>query len=105
MAQSTVKKIQRILEVKTDGVWGPKSQKALNNEIGKTGATGNPTLAKIQKLLGVKHDGFWGPKSQQTLNDGLEGGWAEPTVPQGLRVGMAMTARSRVRALPVFDLQ
>jgi len=44
---------------------GPKSQKALNDQIGKTGATGNPTLAKIQKLLGVKDDGFWGPKSQQ----------------------------------------
>lgn len=73
MAQSTVKKIQGILEVKTDGVWGPKSQKALNDQIGKTGATGNPTLAKIQTLLGVKDDGFWGPKSQQALNDELEG--------------------------------
>ena len=53
MAQLTVKEIQGILEVKTDGVWGPKSQKARSDQIGKTGATGNPTLAKIQKLLGV----------------------------------------------------
>ena len=73
MAQSTVKKIQGILEVKTDGVWGPKSQKALNRQISKTGATGNPTLSKIQKLLRVKDDGFWGSKSQQALNDELEG--------------------------------
>lgn len=40
MAQSTVKEIQGILEVKTDGVWGPKSQKALSDQIGKTGSTG-----------------------------------------------------------------
>ena len=73
MAQSTVKQIQDILEVKSDGVWGPKSQKALNDQIAKTGATGNPMLAKIQGLLGVKDDGFWGPKSQQALNDELQG--------------------------------
>src|SRR5436305_4015352 len=73
MAQSTVKKIQRTLEVKTDGVWGPKSQNALNRQIEKTAAIGNPALAKIQKLLGVKNDGFWGPKSQQVFNDEVEG--------------------------------
>jgi len=74
MAQATVKKIQDILGVEPDGVWGPKSQKALNDEIGKTGAKGNPTLAKIQKLLNVENDGFWGPKSQEALNDELAGG-------------------------------
>jgi hypothetical protein len=73
MEQSTIQKIQDILEVEADGVWGPKSRNALNTEIGKTGATGNPTLANIQKLLGVKDDGFWGPKSQQALNDEIEG--------------------------------
>ena len=69
MAQATVKRIQDILGVEPDGVWGPKSQKALNDEIGKTGAKGNPTLAKIQKLLNVENDGFWGQKSQEVLND------------------------------------
>jgi len=73
MEQSTVQKIQDLLGVKADGVWGPKSRNALNAEIGKTGATGNPTLTEIQKLLGVKADGFWGPQSQQALNDELDG--------------------------------
>jgi hypothetical protein len=73
MAQSTVQKIQGILDVETDGIWGPKSQKALNEQIGNTGAKGNPTLAKIQRLLGVEDDGFWGPNSQQALNNELEG--------------------------------
>ena len=73
MTQSTVKEMQAILGVKTDGVWGPKSRNALNSKIGKTRATGNPKLAKIQKLLGVKDDGFSRAKSQRALNDELEG--------------------------------
>ncbi len=77
MANSTVQKIQGILGVKSDGVWGPKSQNTLNNEIGKTAGDGNPLLAKIQKVLGVGADGFWGPKSQKALNDELDGGAAK----------------------------
>lgn len=69
MAKSNVQKIQDILGVESDGIWGPKSQKALNSEIGKTGEEGNPILVKIQKLLGVEPDGFWGPISQQAFND------------------------------------
>ena len=76
MAQSNVQKIQGILGVKSDGVWGPKSQNTLNAEIGKTAGKGNPLLAKIQKLLGVGADGFWGPISQKALNDELAGGAA-----------------------------
>lgn len=76
MAKSTVQNIQGILGVKSDGVWGPKSQNTLNGEIGKTAGKGNPVLAKIQKLLGVEADGFWGPKSQKALNDELDGGAA-----------------------------
>jgi hypothetical protein len=74
MTESTVKKIQTILNVEPDGIWGPKSQNALNVEIGKTGKQGNPTLAKIQKLLGVEADGFWGPVSQKAFNDEPIGG-------------------------------
>ncbi len=73
MSTPRVKKIQTILGTQPDGIWGPKSQKALNAEIGRTSGQGNPTLAKIQKLLGVKADGFWGPVSQQALNDELDG--------------------------------
>jgi hypothetical protein len=74
MAKSIVEKIQDILGEEPDGIWGPKSQKALSDEI--AGATGeaNPVLVRIQKLLGVAADGFWGPDSQQALNDERDGG-------------------------------
>jgi hypothetical protein len=74
MANSTTEKIQSILGVKADGIWGPKSQAALNAEIKRTSGEGSPTLRKIQKLLGVNEDGFWGPKSQQGLNEELAKG-------------------------------
>jgi hypothetical protein len=72
MAQSTTQKVQSILGVKTDGVWGPNSQDALNAEIAKTGDR-NPVLAKIQALIGASPDGQWGPKSQKALNKALKG--------------------------------
>lgn len=74
MAKSNVEKIQTILGVKSDGIWGPKSQEALNAQIEATGGTGNSTLKRIQKLLGVEADGFWGPKSQKAMNQELAGG-------------------------------
>ena len=74
MTKSNVAKIQTILGVKADGIWGPKSQGALNTQIEKTGGNGSPLLKKIQKLLGVMDDGFWGPKSQSALNTELGGG-------------------------------
>jgi hypothetical protein len=74
MAKSNAEKFQTILGVEPDGIWGPKSQRALNTQIEGTGATGDPTLIKIQKLLGVDADGFWGPKSQKALNQALAGG-------------------------------
>lgn len=74
MAKSTAEEIQTTLGVKPDGIWGPKSQGALNAQIEATGGEGNPTLKKIQKLLGVEDDGFWGSKSQKALNKELGGG-------------------------------
>lgn len=74
MAQSIVEKVQDILGVKADGIWGSKSQAALNAEIKKTPGKGNPTLGKIQNLLGVADDGVWGPTSQGALNKELGGG-------------------------------
>lgn len=73
MSASTVKKIQTTLGTRPDGIWGPKSQKALNSEIGRTGAKGNPALARIQKILQISVDGIWGPISQQALNDEING--------------------------------
>ena len=71
MAKSTIEKIQEILGAKPDGIWGPKSQAALNRESKKTAAEGNAKLQEIQAILGVEADGFWGPKSQAALNKQL----------------------------------
>ena len=71
MAQSTVEKVQTILGVEADGIWGPKSQAALNAEIGKTAGKANPTIQKIQKAIGADADGFWGPNSQGALDAAL----------------------------------
>jgi hypothetical protein len=71
-----IEKIQTILgftDTDVDGIWGPKSQAALNKQIGSTQAS-NPTLAKIQKVLGVDADGVWGPVSQEALNVARGGG-------------------------------
>src|SRR5438046_10694924 len=37
----------------SDGDWGPKSQTALNREIGNTADTGNSVLVKMQEQRGV----------------------------------------------------
>ncbi len=73
MAQTTVQLIQSDLGVTPDGVWGPKSQGALNTQIGKTAGAANPILAKIQGRLGVTADGFWGQESQKALLKVLAG--------------------------------
>jgi hypothetical protein len=36
MAKSNITKIQQILREKPDGIWGPKSQAALNSQVKKT---------------------------------------------------------------------
>jgi hypothetical protein len=71
MAKSNTQEIQELLGTEPDGIWGPKSQAALNGEINKTADEGNPTLRKIQTILGVEADGFWGPNSQAALNKEL----------------------------------
>jgi hypothetical protein len=71
MARSNIERIQKLLDTDVDGIWGPKSQAALNGEINDTGAKPNSTLKKIQSILGVETDGFWGPISQAALNNEL----------------------------------
>jgi|SRR5215471_4608367 len=73
MAKSNIENIQEILGEEPDGIWGPKSQAALNDEIKKTAGEGNPTLQKIQTILGIDADGFWGPESQTALNNEIGG--------------------------------
>lgn len=67
---SAITQIQGLLTVAPDGVWGPKSQTALNREIGLT-IEANRTIEDIQTILGVKTDGQWGAKSQAALNKAL----------------------------------
>lgn len=74
MVKSIVKRIQNVLGAKPDGIWGPRSQAALNGQIKLTAKTGNQTLRKIQRILRVEPDGFWGPKSQAVLNKELASG-------------------------------
>jgi len=71
MAKSNIAKIQQILREKPDGIWGPKSQAALNSQIKKTADDANPALRKIEAVLGIEADGFWGVKSQEALNKEL----------------------------------
>lgn len=64
---TTVKQIQTVLGVKADSIWGPKSQQALNDQIGLT-IISNDEIEQIQALLGVPVDGRWGMLSQSALN-------------------------------------
>jgi len=68
MVRSRIKRIQAILGVAVDGIWGPKSQRALNCAIGITARTGSAVLERIQNVLSVHADGRWGPRSQTALN-------------------------------------
>ncbi len=58
---NVAQKIQQLIGVESDGVWGPVSQDALIHSDAAT-------KQQIQTLLGVAADGIWGPKSQAALN-------------------------------------
>lgn len=49
--------VQRIIESKTDGVWGPKSNAALVHWV-----------KNAQRVLGQSIDGSWGPKTDHAFN-------------------------------------
>lgn len=69
---NTVEQIQEELAVKADGIWGPKSQAALNAVISGTFEE-HGTLKRIQDILEVTVDGKWGPESQTALNTAIQG--------------------------------
>ena len=71
---NSIERIQKTLNVVQDGIWGPKTQAALNREIAKTGKGGNRNLKLIQRELNAQPDGIWGPKSQAALNRVLRRG-------------------------------
>lgn len=65
-----IEQIQKLLGVKVDGIWGPKSQLALIRATYKT-------KTEIQGILGVTQDGMWGPVSQAALNEATGGAQAQ----------------------------
>lgn len=67
---SKIGQIQEFLGLKSDEIWGPKSQAALNAEILKT-RDKNPVIAALQAILGVPQDGRWGIVSQTAFNIAL----------------------------------
>ena len=69
---TSIHKIQTILKVPHDGIWGPQSQAGLNREIRRTNGQANPKLRTIQAILGATEDGFWGSESQALLNRYVE---------------------------------
>jgi len=71
---NTIKKIQTLLGVVADGIWGPKSQAALIS-------ASDATKKSIQMILKVVPDGIWGPLSQAALNAAAHG--TEDATPPG----------------------
>ena len=105
MAKSTIEKIQEILGAKPDGIWGPKSQAALNREIKKTAAEGNAKLQEIQAILGVEADGFWGPKSQAALNKQIGQGEGFSSTASSFADPADLMAFKKCKATGKTDLQ
>jgi len=67
------KGIQRIVNVKIDGVYGPKTAQAVLDKFGlssKAGILSNKTRA-IQRHVGAYVDGIYGPKTAQAILDKL----------------------------------
>ena len=105
MAKSTIEKIQEILGAKPDGIWGPKSQAALNRESKKTAAEGNAKLQEIQAILGVEADGFWGPKSQAALNKQIGQGEGFSSTASSFADPADLMAFKKCKATGKTDLQ
>lgn len=62
--------IQSILGVSPDGIFGPKSQAALNRVIGET-TYEHATVLDLQRLLSVEGTSRWDIKSQRALDAAL----------------------------------
>ena len=70
--QTSIQRIQTILSVPHDGIWGPNSQAGLEREVQTVNGHGSPRLRTIQAILRVKEDGYWGPESQAGLEQLLD---------------------------------
>lgn len=62
-----LQKVQKILGVKADDIWGPKSQSALQTEIEQTVDT-NDIIEQIQAEIGATVDGKWDMEDQEAFN-------------------------------------
>lgn len=62
-----LQKVQEILGVKADDIWGPKSQGALQHEIEET-VDKNDKIEQIQAEIGAPVDGQWTMEDQEAFN-------------------------------------
>lgn len=76
-----VRKIQRALDVVSDGKWGPQTDaRALRMRRAASSKRGWPTnrfltfdIEDVQSVIGTKVDGIWGPLSQAALIGWIKG--------------------------------
>lgn len=74
---SIVQRIQRAVDVETDGKWGPKTdarvmrmRMAARVKAGypsNLSVSGMPDVEDVQRVINTKVDGIWGPNSQSAL--------------------------------------
>ncbi|MFV0407460.1 MAG: transglycosylase family protein [Propioniciclava sp.] len=69
MDKNTVKAMQKWVGASTDGIWGPKTTKALQKKVGakQTGRRTKDMTKRLQRLVGSSPDGIWGPKTTKAL--------------------------------------
>lgn len=72
------RKLQKMIGVPVDGIWGSETQaaytafyKARGSKLAVDGSFGSGTVSKLQSFLGVRVDGQWGPASKKALQRAL----------------------------------
>ncbi|MFT3876634.1 MAG: transglycosylase family protein [Propioniciclava sp.] len=73
--KATVAAMQRWVGSTPDGVWGPKTTRALQAKVGVrvTGVRNAETTRAVQRLVGTKVDGKWGSQTTRALQNYLNG--------------------------------
>lgn len=65
----TITKMQKWSGSNPDGIWGPKTSRALQEKVGAqvTGTRDTQTTYKVQALVGATTDGIWGSQTTRSL--------------------------------------
>ncbi|MDO5534233.1 MAG: transglycosylase family protein [Propionibacteriaceae bacterium] len=82
--KATIVAMQKWVGTAADGIWGPKTSRALQAKVGarQTGARDRQTTVAVQKLVGSTPDGIWGPKTTTALQKYLLNGAPGTPAPQ-----------------------